>query len=114
MSKLTTLVLGIKEDKSFYLNDIRVTVTGVPTDRSFVVSVGGENIPVVGSQPIPLGMTPEVFLMVGPGTHRTSMHRKGTAKVVIQAPKEVTILREDLYLKGFDERNHSKEVPGTA
>lgn len=88
---MSTLVIGVKLGESFYIDDVPVHVTRIESDNRFFVKVDKSDEE--------LEITDEESVEVLPNV-RLSTGRKGSedlARVVVQAPKSITILREALY-----------------
>jgi len=87
------LVLSLKQDQSFYLNDQKVTVTEVITPTCFVLELEGQPKPVTVDDSHSVEIVPEVWVAAGKPVS------VGLIRVVIDAPREILILREENYQK---------------
>lgn len=88
---MSTLVIGVRLGEAFYVEDVPVHVTSIESDQRFHVQVAGSDEELEITEEKSVEILPHVRLSTG---------RRGSedlARVVIQAPKSITILRESLY-----------------
>ncbi len=94
------LVLGVKENLSFYVADTQVIVTQIITSTKFKITVcapGMYHVYTITDQRA-LEILPKVMVSAGSNTSLSMV------KVVIEAPRNIKILRDSLY---------HEENPGT-
>jgi hypothetical protein len=95
------LVIGVPENGDFFLNDVRVVLTEIISDEKFKIMV-----PTPGMDYQWTVTSDRAAVLAGfglPGTVRISSGLRGsmeTARVAIEAPKSVEVLRGSLYRKG--------------
>ncbi|NOQ30223.1 MAG: hypothetical protein GQ570_03775 [Helicobacteraceae bacterium] len=97
MTRVTTLVLGIEEGKSFYAQDTKIVISKIKSPTVYEVEVQGpitKQFVVTDRSLVTVSTNPLVQL--GVGKNQT----KSTARVLISAPENVKLLREELYEEG--------------
>lgn len=102
------LVLAIGLDEDFYVKDTRVSLDSITHELKFKLKVHGsamDNVYEITDKHA-LEILPNV--RVSAGTNADLV--KGYVKVVIDAPKTIKILREDLYNEAHNGSDDSKEA----
>ena len=90
------LVLSMKPGQDFYVGGCRMSVGTVNGRQSFDVHVDKTGVTHCITEDEAIEVLPDVFISSGP---RLAV---GIARVAIDAPREVTILRGDRYREGSD------------
>jgi hypothetical protein len=93
----STLIIGVFEGGSFYVDDLKCTVTKIVDEVEFHLLVDTpamtQEFVITDRRMTPILTNP--LVLVGAGSRGS----KTTARVMIKAPRKVTILREKLYKK---------------
>lgn len=86
------LVLGMQENRSFYLNDLKVTVETISTPTRAILLVDGPILKKVTIGPNHrTELIPGVYASIGTDSTIDQI------KVALEAPRNVKILRDNLY-----------------
>lgn len=89
------LILTMRKGECFYVEDSRVEVTSVEGDDHFVLRDDkGREYDITDDKMTEI--MPNVLVSVG------SRGTEGTARVAIEAPRTIMILREQNYLRGLN------------
>lgn len=99
------LVLSLKEDDDFWVNDQQIVVTNVENGTRFWVNVAGEERKREITDAKAHEVCPDVFVSAG------GIFKYGLVRVVIEAPKSMQILRGDRYRTRQRERRKLDAVP---
>lgn len=89
---MSRLVLALQAERSFYLGDRRVEVLGITAPNTVKVKVHGpiDEVKYLTDREL-TELIPDCYAQIGIGTG------PNTIKIVIEAPREVHILRDTLY-----------------
>jgi hypothetical protein len=91
------LILGVSTGSKIYVGDIPVDITeAVPNSDEMSVAVDGGPIFVISDQESTEAL-PNVFLSVGRSKKQDAGGEKVIPRVVIEAPRDIVILRAELY-----------------
>ena len=92
------LVISMREGQSFYLNDLRVTVDRIHTPNRVTLEISGMILKKMTIGPNHrTELIPEVYASIGTDS------LIDTVKIALEAPRNVTILRESLYAAAQDD-----------
>lgn len=83
------LVLTMRKNSSFYVADQKVTVTDILSEDHVVLKTDGAVFDVTDERSVEV--LPDVFVSVG------VRGQLDMARIAIEAPRHLTILREDKY-----------------
>ncbi len=86
------LILGIREGRSFYLGDLKVSLEKIQTPQRVKVMIHGAI-----NQVMTLGPNNRTELIPGVYASVGTDSTIEMAKIVIEAPRHVKILRDNLY-----------------
>lgn len=86
------LVLGIQEGRSFYLNDLKVELTRIETPSRVKLTIYGQILKVVT-----IGPNQRTELMPGIYASLGTDSTIEQAKIALEAPRNIKILRDKLY-----------------
>ncbi len=86
------LILGIREGRSFYLGDLKVSLEKIQTPQRVKVMIHGAI-----NQVMTLGPNNRTELIHGVYASIGTDSTIEMAKIVIEAPKRIKILRDSLY-----------------
>lgn len=98
---MSTLVIGVRLGEAFYVDDTPIHVSRIDSEQVFYVKVNKSNEEIQITEEQSIEVLPNVRLSTG---------RKGSdelARVVIQAPKSIRILRESLYRRHHGGNAHT-------
>lgn len=95
------LILSLKVEDQFYVEDEQFTLVEIISEHEFVISAT-----LADAKPQTWTITdehgrevmPDVFIAAG------DMHQTNVASVVITAPRDIVILRGDLYHAGLPQK----------
>lgn len=99
------LIIGVPVGRCFYVGDTAVEVTTEHEDGSLILSVpdpeNGDTLKeMYVSEDEAIEILPEVRVHVGKDRRaRQGIKMYGPPRIVVDAPKHITILREELYLR---------------
>lgn len=94
-----SLVLSLRAGQDFYVGDTQVVVHEVLNEHHFKVRIGDKTLDVTDAESVEA--LPDVFMSAG------DRPQHGLARVAIDAPQEILILRGDRYRDGAQmERVH--------
>jgi len=86
------LVLGVREGRSFYLNDLQVELTRIETPSRVKLTIHGPILKIVTIGPNQrTELMPNIYASLG--TDSTIEQ----AKIALEAPRNIKILRDKLY-----------------
>lgn len=96
------LILGVQKGSKLYFNDTMVEVTQIHGYRQMLLRVNDQIYAVTAQESVEI--LPQVFVSIG---LPKETHHDVLPRLVIEAPKRIVILREELYV-----RSRSK-IPAT-
>jgi len=88
------LTLSLRVGAAFYVDDERVVLRQIVSPDHFIIDAGGTDYDVVPDEACE--PFPDVFIS---GSYR---HDYGQARLAIDAPRSIVILREEMYLRDRD------------
>jgi sRNA-binding carbon storage regulator CsrA len=102
------LILSMKAGEDFYVGDACVSVRRITSPTSFVLRRASDGAVFTVDDKKAAEILPNVFVSAGHHAH------EGTARVAIDAPRELRILRGVSYLENERNRVFSKLSPSAA
>jgi hypothetical protein len=99
------LVLSLKEGDDFWVNDQQIVVGKIESGSRFVVSATGTTKEHEITDTKAREVHPDVFVSAG------GFFKYGMVRVVIEAPRNIEILRGDRYRMKKRERSKINAVP---